>query len=71
MCGSGTGILRRDDDDDGDDDDDELPEPLAAGWFSGNNFRSALLTWAKTRRCLQTNHDDYDELIKPRLRASS
>ena len=30
--------------------------PPDAGLVFGNNFRSALFTWAKTRRCLQTNH---------------
>ena len=30
--------------------------PPAAIVFFGDNFRSALFAWAKTRRCLQTNH---------------
>ena len=30
--------------------------PPVAGWFFGNNFRSALFTCSKRRVCLQTNH---------------
>ena len=33
-----------------------LITPQDAGWFFGDNFRSALFTWPKRRRRLQTNH---------------
>ena len=30
--------------------------PTAEMWVFGNNFRSALFTWGKRRRYLETNH---------------